>query len=166
MRDAGTCIKRKQLQYQTVMTMNSSVLLNITPFSPLKINRRFGGTCLLHLHGRTINQARNQHEVGSTFQRKLAPPFSRSKIKPRNQPETGRKLLIVCFTLLAVCYTLICSLAYSSALKMEATCFSKTALYPRIQNSSYPPLCENLKSYTVMTILRRRDQEVGCCFVE
>jgi hypothetical protein len=32
----------------------------ITPCSPLKFNRRFGGTYLLH--GRSINQARNQRE--------------------------------------------------------------------------------------------------------
>jgi hypothetical protein len=29
--------------------MKSSVFWDITPSSPLKINRRFGGTCRLHL---------------------------------------------------------------------------------------------------------------------
>jgi hypothetical protein len=33
------------------------------PFSPLKVNRRFGGTCRLHLEGR-ISQGRNQHRAG------------------------------------------------------------------------------------------------------
>jgi hypothetical protein len=33
--------------------------------SPLKGNRRFGGTCRLHLQGQRISQTRNQHEAGS-----------------------------------------------------------------------------------------------------
>jgi hypothetical protein len=32
--------------------------------SPLKVNQSFGGICRLHLHGRIINQTRNQHEAG------------------------------------------------------------------------------------------------------
>jgi hypothetical protein len=39
--------------------------LDIMPYSPLKINRRFGGT--------RISQARNQHEVDRRL-RKHAPP--------------------------------------------------------------------------------------------
>jgi hypothetical protein len=35
------------------------------PSGPLKVNRRVGGTCRLHLHGRRISQARNRHEAGS-----------------------------------------------------------------------------------------------------
>jgi hypothetical protein len=37
-----------------------SIFWDITPCSPLKVNRRFGGTCRPHLHGRRICQARNQ----------------------------------------------------------------------------------------------------------
>jgi hypothetical protein len=68
----------------TAMVMKRFVFWDITPCSPLKVNRRFGGTCRIHLQGRRINQARNQHES--------------------------------------------CSLAYSSTLKMEATCFSETSV--------------------------------------
>jgi hypothetical protein len=32
--------------------LNSSILLDITPHSPLKVNRHFGRICNLHLHGR------------------------------------------------------------------------------------------------------------------
>jgi hypothetical protein len=35
-----------------------SVFWDITPCSPLEVNRRFRGTCRLHLHGRRISQAR------------------------------------------------------------------------------------------------------------
>jgi hypothetical protein len=35
------------------------------PCSPLKVNRRLGESCRLHLQGRRIGQARNQLEVGS-----------------------------------------------------------------------------------------------------
>jgi hypothetical protein len=31
--------------------------------SPLKVNRRFGGTCRRHLQGQRISKARNQHEA-------------------------------------------------------------------------------------------------------
>jgi hypothetical protein len=44
-------------------SLKRSVFWDITPYSPLKINRRFGRTCL-HLQGRRISQARNQHESG------------------------------------------------------------------------------------------------------
>jgi hypothetical protein len=42
--------------------MKSSTLWDTMLCSPLKVNRRFGGTCRLHLHGR-ISQARNPREV-------------------------------------------------------------------------------------------------------
>jgi hypothetical protein len=42
--------------------MNNSVLWDLTPRNPLKVNRRFGGTCRLHLQDRKINQGRNQRE--------------------------------------------------------------------------------------------------------
>jgi hypothetical protein len=42
--------------------MKSSVFRDITPCTPLKVIRRFGGTCRLHLQGRRISQARNQRE--------------------------------------------------------------------------------------------------------
>jgi hypothetical protein len=42
--------------------MKRSVLWDITQCSPLKFNRRFGGTRRLHHHGRRTGQARNQHE--------------------------------------------------------------------------------------------------------
>jgi hypothetical protein len=45
----------------------SSVFWDIAPCSPLKVNRRFRGTCYLHLllQGRKISEARNQNEIGS-----------------------------------------------------------------------------------------------------
>jgi hypothetical protein len=39
--------------------LKSSIFWDITPCSPLKVNRRFGGTCRLHIQGRRISQARN-----------------------------------------------------------------------------------------------------------
>jgi hypothetical protein len=41
------------------------IFWDIPPCSHLKVNRRFGGTCWLHLPGRRISQARNQREAGS-----------------------------------------------------------------------------------------------------
>jgi hypothetical protein len=43
----------------------SSFFSDITLCSSLEVDRRFGGTCRLHLQGRRISHARNQHEAGS-----------------------------------------------------------------------------------------------------
>jgi hypothetical protein len=42
--------------------MKSNVMWDITPYSLLKVNRRFGGTYRLHLQGR-ISRARYQREI-------------------------------------------------------------------------------------------------------
>jgi hypothetical protein len=46
----------------TLQSTKSSIFWDITPCSPLKLNRRFGGTCCFHLQCRRISQARNQRE--------------------------------------------------------------------------------------------------------
>jgi hypothetical protein len=45
------------------VVMNSSVFWYMTPCNPLKIIRRFGGTCNLLFHARIKIQARNQREA-------------------------------------------------------------------------------------------------------
>lgn len=55
-----------QFEDLTVVVMKNSVFWDVTPCSLLKDNQHFGGTCHLHLHGRMISLARNQHEAGST----------------------------------------------------------------------------------------------------
>jgi hypothetical protein len=40
----------------------SSIFWDITPCSPLKVNRRFGGTFRLHLQERKVSQYRNHRE--------------------------------------------------------------------------------------------------------
>jgi hypothetical protein len=42
--------------------MKSTIIWDITPFSPFNINRCFGGTYRLHLQERIISRARNQCE--------------------------------------------------------------------------------------------------------
>jgi hypothetical protein len=46
----------------TAVVMKNTIFMDITPCSPLKVNRRFGGTYRLHLQGRRISRARNQLE--------------------------------------------------------------------------------------------------------
>jgi hypothetical protein len=41
----------------------SSVFCNITPCSPLEVNRHFGVTYHLHLESRGVSQSRNQHKA-------------------------------------------------------------------------------------------------------
>jgi hypothetical protein len=45
--------------------LKSSVLCDLTPCNPLKVSRRFRGTCRLHLQRRRISQTRNQRGAGS-----------------------------------------------------------------------------------------------------
>jgi hypothetical protein len=40
----------------SILAMKSSIFWDITPYSPLKVNRRFGGTCCLHLQSRRISR--------------------------------------------------------------------------------------------------------------
>jgi hypothetical protein len=49
----------------TAVIMKSTIFWDITPCSPLKVNRCLGGTCRLSFQGRRISHKRNQHEVGS-----------------------------------------------------------------------------------------------------
>jgi hypothetical protein len=48
--------------YGEVEVYLHSIFWDITPCNPLKVSRRFGETCRIHLHGGRINQARNQRE--------------------------------------------------------------------------------------------------------
>jgi hypothetical protein len=48
-----------------VLLMKGSIFWGITKCSPLKVNRRFGGNCRLHLHSWKISQVRKQHEADS-----------------------------------------------------------------------------------------------------
>jgi hypothetical protein len=50
----------------TAVVIKSSSFWDITPCSPLKVNRHFGGTCRLHLQGGRIRQARNQRDFQRT----------------------------------------------------------------------------------------------------
>jgi hypothetical protein len=49
----------------TAVAVKSSVIWAITPCSPLKVNRHFGGTCRLHHQGQTVRQARNPYEANN-----------------------------------------------------------------------------------------------------
>jgi hypothetical protein len=53
--------------YEQRTRVTSSIFWDITPCSPLNVNRRFGGKSCLHLQDRRINRARNRHEAGSKF---------------------------------------------------------------------------------------------------
>jgi hypothetical protein len=41
----------------TAVSMKSTIFWDITPRSPLNVNRRFGATYRLHLQGRRISRA-------------------------------------------------------------------------------------------------------------
>jgi hypothetical protein len=66
----------------TAVVMKSSIFWDITPCSPLKVNRSFGGTYRLHLQGRRISRARDQRE--SRWQAALCNPENRGDMFLRN----------------------------------------------------------------------------------
>jgi hypothetical protein len=47
--------------------MKSYILWDVTPFSPLKVFKCFGGTCRLHLQGWRVSQARNERGAYCLF---------------------------------------------------------------------------------------------------
>jgi hypothetical protein len=52
-------------KFEMLLIANSSVYWVTMPWSPVKVKRRFGGICHLHLQGQRISQTRNQHEGDS-----------------------------------------------------------------------------------------------------
>jgi hypothetical protein len=74
--------------------MPSTVFWDITLCSPLKVNRRFGGTHRLHLQGRRISRARNQHE--NRWQAEITRCHIPEDSNNRNHPSENLKSYIAC----------------------------------------------------------------------
>jgi hypothetical protein len=70
----------------TAVVMKSSVFWDITPCSPLKVSRRFGWTCRLHLQGRRISEARNKHVAGGKQRNPVAETSGLCKGTARTAP--------------------------------------------------------------------------------
>jgi hypothetical protein len=67
-------------KYTTVTQLNNvkgSVFWDITPCSPLRVIRRLGGACRLHLQGREISQARNE-KIEATYSSETSVDFQRT----------------------------------------------------------------------------------------
>jgi hypothetical protein len=56
-----SCVGFKVL---TAVVMESTIFWDITPCSPLKINRRLGGKCRLRLQGRRISRGKTSGKAG------------------------------------------------------------------------------------------------------
>jgi hypothetical protein len=81
----------------TAVVMKSSIFCDIIPCSQLKVSRRFGATCPLHLQGRRISQGRNQRESRCKAALALrAQPFD---------PEDGGDIFLWNVTWLSTDYT-------------------------------------------------------------
>jgi hypothetical protein len=101
--------------------LKSTIFCDITPCSPLKVNRRFGGTYRLNLQGRRMSRARNQRE-------------SRYK--------AGAFTLVSCSTYYS---TLKMEAIRSSETSVD---FQRTTLrYIPEDGTHHSHRCENLKSY-------------------
>jgi hypothetical protein len=57
-----------RFDFPTEVVMKIYIFWGITLCSPLKVNRRFGGTCRLHLQGLRLNEARHQALLVTCFQ--------------------------------------------------------------------------------------------------
>jgi hypothetical protein len=115
--------------------MKSCIFWDITPCSPFKVNRRFGGT-YRHRQGRRISHARNQRK--SRWQAGLC--SAGAKNKPNKKP--------------GCTITLVSCLAYSSTLKMEATCSSETSIDFRRTTRRYIPEDGTLQNLTVFVLIK------------
>jgi hypothetical protein len=94
--DFGLCLDNKCCE--------EVYLLGTTLFSPLKVNRRFGGTCSLHRQGRKISHARNQLETGSN--QWTTWPYIPEDITLRNQRcENLKSCIITVLSLCDICLT-------------------------------------------------------------
>jgi hypothetical protein len=58
-------LQRQTPEDSFLHVQGNSVLCNTTPYSPLKVIRRFGGTYRLHVQGRRISQEGKQQEAVS-----------------------------------------------------------------------------------------------------
>jgi hypothetical protein len=58
------CVKYMKVGFEvlTAVVTNTLIFWDITPYSPVKISRRFGGICHPHLQGRRVSQEGNQLE--------------------------------------------------------------------------------------------------------
>jgi hypothetical protein len=95
--------------------------------SPLKVNRRFGGTCHIHLQGRSISHVRNQVESGS-------------------KRSSCSKLV----SWLAYSFTLKMEETCSSETSVE---LQRTTWRYNIEDRTHDHRCENLDSYINCTII-------------
>jgi hypothetical protein len=53
----------QRIEVSSAIVMKDSLFGDITPCSALKVNRRFAGTCDLHLHGRRIGQVSSPYHL-------------------------------------------------------------------------------------------------------
>jgi hypothetical protein len=106
----------------TAVGMKSTIFWDVTPCSPLRVNRRFGGTCRLRLQGRINN-------------------FSK---KPASK-QVASTLLV--YHMLA-CWFLAENIP--STLKMEAICSSETSVDTRRTTRRYIPEVDTLQLITVI----------------
>jgi hypothetical protein len=142
------------------MFLKSPIFQDITPCRLLKVNRSFGGT--FRLHCRRINKARNTNEAelcllpascwclaedgGYMFLLRVR-RFSADCTKLYPAVSATRFMLVSC-------------LAYSSTVKIEATCSSETSVEFHRTTRRYIPedrtlhnhCCEYLKSYNMFLI--------------
>jgi hypothetical protein len=95
-------LTKYESEIKDTVALKSFIFWDTMPCSPLRVNRYFGGQCLLRLQGRRISQARNQYGAGSI------------------------QGLQICsdFYLLHSSFCLI----YYSALKTEAKCSSEASI--------------------------------------
>jgi hypothetical protein len=55
----------------TAVVRKISIFWDVTPYIPANVKRCFRGKCRLHIQGRRISYARNQHEAGSKQSRAI-----------------------------------------------------------------------------------------------
>jgi hypothetical protein len=142
--------------------MKSSIFCDITQCSSLQANRCFGGTHRLHIQGRRISQARNQHEskcqselvsclvyfstlnIDATYSCETSVDFVRTARRYIAEDRTFQMLLLyrtVCKSMEVTCKS--CKILVLTAGRRSTTssiCYSIHTLHT-VWTASIPPHC-------------------------
>jgi hypothetical protein len=140
-----------------IFSLKNYVFWNITPCNLLKVNRRFRGTCRLHLQGRGISQTIHQHEVSFCLfhsytctilwsNTEVLKLWCVSYVSHGHGAELDQLREVSVLNsiqmepdLFTTCFMVVSCFSYCSTLKMEATCSFETSVYFQRTTRHYIP---------------------------
>jgi hypothetical protein len=146
----------------STVQLKSSVFLDITPCSSLKVNRRFRRTCCLRVDGKPSKKTAWSRKINRPADQQTQWPINRLTYEMLKWVRHGTTEIRLCWLRFA-CYFFHAGFlpGFPSTVKMKKTCFSKTSFdFERTRAHHIPEdwtlhnnRCENLKSWLVGSYL-------------